>query len=493
MLVTTDQMRAIEETAFARGVSAGALMDQAGLAIADVVTQFFPKPAHATAFCGKGNNTGDVLVAARHLIDRGWTVHLDESHDPSELADLPAKHRQALQSKLETRKPLIPTIALDGLLGIGVKGAPREPIAPAIERLDRLRRTHHTCVFAADLPSGLDADTGEPSTPCVTADVTVTIGHCKIGLVADAATNHVGRLSLAKLPELSTVDQSPVTNPAAILAPQNLHPLLPTHAFDSHKGKWGRVGIIAGARGTLGAARLCSEAAVRGGGGLVTLYVKPDAFELFATSCIPEVMVKSVADYREVLDYPLDALGIGPGLGDQHDEEILEILRQIEKPTVADADALNALARNSSQLSTLNSQHLLTPHPGEFARLAPELAHLPRAEAAQRFADERGVTLLFKGARTIIAERDRALLYNTTGNPGMGTGGMGDVLTGVIAAFLGQGCLPRDGASLGAWLCGRAAERYVFGPMGSPETLIASEVIRHLGPALHDLRSGSCY
>ncbi len=519
MLVTTEQMRAIEEAAFARGISAEALMDQAGLAIADVVTQFFPRPGHAIAFCGKGNNTGDVLVAARHLVDRGWTIELDESYEAKELSDLPAKHRQALQSAIRDPQSAIPSVALDGLLGIGIKDAPRDPIASAIERLNVLRRDENVFVFAADVPSGLDADSGKPHTSCVTADCTITIGQCKVGLVADTATNQVGRLSLAELPALAhppTSHQPPVprsrplvspfgsrraescpepsqapvlTNHAELLAPVLLRPLLPVHEFDSHKGKWGRVGIVAGARGTLGAARLCSEAAVRAGGGLVTLYVKPDAFELFATSCIPEVMVKSVDDYREALDDKLDALAIGPGLGDQHDEEILEILHRTEAPMVADADALNALARHQSEIRNPKSEILLTPHPGEFARLAPDLADLPRAEAAHRFADRHPVTLLLKGARTVVAHREQPLRYNTTGNPGMGSGGMGDVLTGILAAFLAQGCEARDAGSLGAWLCGRAAEIYVFSKMGSPETLIASEIITNLGPAMRALRS----
>ncbi len=487
MLVTTHQMRAIEDHAFSRGVTAEALMDLAGLAIADVVSQFFPQPAHARVFCGKGNNAGDVLVTALHLIERGWTVDLDESYPDNDLSELPARHLAALRPRCS--QGLRPTIALDGLLGIGVKGAPRDPIASAITRLETLREESHVFVFSADLPSGLDANTGQPGDPCVTADVTVTIGQCKIGLVADNATNHVGRLALAQLPDLASAPRSADPDPADLLVPRVLAPLLPLHDFDSHKGKWGRVGIIAGARGTLGAARLCSESAVRAGGGLVTLYVKPDAFELFATSCVPEVMVKAVDDYRSALDDPLDALAIGPGLGDQSDEEVLEILRRIAVPTVADADALNTIARHRSPFPNHSSPLLLTPHPGEFSRLAPGLANLSRAEAAQRFTDERGVTLLLKGARTIIAEHRQPLRINTTGNPGMGTGGMGDVLTGVLAAFLAQGCSARDAASLGAWLCGRAAERYVFGPTGSPETLVASEVIRHLGPALRDLRS----
>ena len=487
MLLSTTEMKALEQSAFDRGVSAEALMDEAGLAIANVATQFFPTPAHALLVCGKGNNTGDILVAAHHLADRGWTLTLDQSYPASDLAPLPAKHLKSLQSKIGNPKSKIPAIVLDGLLGIGTTGSPREPARSAIERLNTIRENHRTFVFAADIPSGLDADTGQPAAPCVTADCTITIGQCKIGLVADTATNHVGRLALAELEDLRPASSA---NHASLITN---HAQLPLHEFDSHKGKWGRVGIVAGSRGFLGAARLCAAAAVHAGGGLVTLYVKPNAYELFASSCIPEVMVKSVENYASVLTDPLDALAIGPGLGDNHDTEILEILRDTTIPTLADADALNALARNPSQLSTLNPQLVLTPHPGEFARLAPDLADLPRAEAAQQFVDRHPVTLLLKGARTIIAERNQPLKYNTTGNPGMGSGGMGDVLSGVCAALLAQGCTARDAAALGAWLCGRAAEGHVFGPYGSPESLSASYVIDHLGTAFTALRDPNSF
>ncbi|MGC1481558.1 MAG: NAD(P)H-hydrate dehydratase, partial [Chthoniobacterales bacterium] len=416
------------------------------------------------------------------------TLSLDRAYPESDLSPLPAKHLHRLQthdfSQLSTNNHQ-PTIALDGLLGIGTTGSPREPVSSAIKRLNLLRRDQHTFVFSADVPSGLDADTGQPGKPCVIADCTITIGHGKVGLVADAATDHVGRLALAELEDLRPAS---FTNHGCLIT-NHAKRLLPARDFDSHKGKWGRVGVIAGSRGLLGAARLCSAAAVRSGGGLVTLYVKPDAYELFATSCIPEVMVKPIDDYTAALDDHLDSLAIGPGLGSDHDDEILTILRETTIPTLADADALNALARNPSQLSSLASQLVLTPHPGEFARLAPDLADRPRAEAAQRFADRHPLTLLLKGARTVIAEREQPLLYNSTGNPGMGSGGMGDVLSGVGAALLAQGCSPRDAASLAAWLGGRAAECFVFSSAGSPETLTASHVIDHLGPSFEALRS----
>jgi NAD(P)H-hydrate epimerase len=484
MLLTCAEMKRVEEAAFARGVEAEALMDAAGTAIARAVLDFFPSPAHAVVFCGKGNNAGDVLVAARHLAALGWSLELDLAFPETDFSPLAAKKFVELgapsKSEIENRKP---EIILDGLLGIGAAGTPREPVPSAIRRINALRENRGAFVVAADLPSGLDGDTGAAADPCVVADLTVTIGQPKTGLVADAATNFVGRLALAPLPELAT-DEG---DSAELLTPELLRPLRKPAPFDSHKGLWGRVGILAGSRGFLGAAHICAEAALRAGGGLVTLYALPDAYELLATVAPPEVMVKPVRDHREALEDRLDAIGIGPGLGSANDDAILAVVTSFPGPAVVDADALNALSRRGLP-AALAGPRLLTPHPGEMARLFPESVHLPRREAAERFAARHGVTLLLKGARTVIAEADAPTVFNTTGNPGMGSGGMGDALTGVCAALLAQKHSPREAAMLGAWLCGRAAERYVFGPNGSPESLVASEVIRDLGGAFRDLQ-----
>ena len=155
---------------------------------------------------------------------------------------------------------------------------------------------------------------------------------------------------------------------------------------------------------------------------------------------------------------------------------------------VVDADALNVLSKNPSAWPKLAGPRLFTPHPGEMARLFPRSKTLPRREAAEKFAADHGLTLLLKGARTVIATPGQPTAFNTTGHPGMGSGGMGDALTGVTAALLGAGRSPHEAAMLGAWLCGRAAERFIFGPGGSPESLLAMDVIAHLGAAFRELR-----
>ncbi len=492
MLVSPAEMKTIENAAFARGVLAEDLMDRAGRAMADVVSQFFPLAGHVILFCGKGHNAGDILVAAAHLASRGWTLGLDLAFPESELAPLMAKKLAALRATHHGQacSGARSLVILDGLLGIGSSGEPREPIASAIRRIQKLRKEHHAFVFAADLPSGLDGLTGRPAVACVQADCTVTIGLVKSGLLADEATNYVGRLALVPLEEL----QHTGGDPATLLTPDFLTQLLPPRNFDSHKGTWGRLGVVAGSPQYLGAARFCSAAAVAAGAGLVTLYATPETAAALRGWCAPEVMVKSVSHLAAALDDRMDALAIGPGLDDAYDEEILKIVSRAECPIVVDADALNALSRHPGALATCKGPRLLTPHPVEMERLVSGSLKSDRRASAEAFVHNHAhCTLLLKGARTVITSKDSPTRFNSTGNPGMGTGGMGDVLTGVCGALLAAGMAPVDAASLGAWLCGRAAEAYIFGPEGSPQSLTPSQTISALGSAFRALGVSGSY
>ncbi len=198
-------------------------------------------------------------------------------------------------------------------------------------------------------------------------------------------------------------------------------------------------------------------------------------------------MVKPVQSYDSLLEEPIDVWALGPGLGKARAGEILALIRDAKQPMVVDADGLNILAENSATLNELQGARLLTPHPGEMQRLFPT-AKMSRAEIATKFCAQHTLTLLLKGSRTIVAEAGRPLSYNTTGNPGMATGGMGDVLTGVCAALLGAKLLPHDAARVGAWLCGRAAELAVCNGHASEESLLPGDVLDHLGAAFSDLR-----
>ncbi len=481
MIVTPAEMIAIETAAFARGVSAEDLMEEAGRGMAEMVRQFFPKAGRALLACGKGNNAGDVLVAGRVLAEQGWAVDLDLAFPADAMGVLAAKKLEEF-SRVDPRgHPAAASgrlVCLDGLLGLGVTGEPREPVAAAISRINERRMRDHAFVFSADVPSGLDALSGKASAVCVQADFTVTIGFVKSGLLADAATNLVGRLALVPLEALLYQGG----DNAMISSPSMLRHLLAPRDFDSHKGTWGRVGVVAGSPNFPGAACLCSHAAVAAGAGLVTLYALPETAGILRSRCIPEVMVREVDHLESVLDERLDAIAIGPGLGETNDAAILRILEKASCPVVVDAGALNAAARHPGSFGNAPAPRLLTPHPGEMERLAPGSIRRDRREVAEDFvATHPGMTLLLKGARTVMAEAGEPTRFNPTGNPGMGSGGMGDTLTGVCAALLARGLRPMDAATVGAWVCGRAAEHTVFCENGSPESLTASDVIRGLG------------
>ncbi len=475
MILTAAQMVDAERAAFARGESAEGFMEIAGQRMAEFVQQFHPRPGTCRVFAGKGHNGGDVLVAARHLADAGWRIEIEPVFPTQDLAPLTATQLASIPPKTSAA-PDYPLVALDGLLGIGSKGEPLEPVASAIRQINQLRREKAAWVLAADLPSGLSVE----------ADATLTMGFAKTSLLTDDATNFVGRLGIATLPGL----QAPLdADPAEVLVAENLRHLLPPRSFDSHKGNYGRVAIVAGSRNYPGAARLCSAAAVHAGAGLVTLFVPPEIVPTLSAAVIPEVIVSPVEDFAELLGKKFDAVAIGPGLGRERDEMVRGFVRDCPLPCVVDADALNAISDSPEVLKSGAGPRLLTPHPLELERIFPN-QNLPRRAWLEAFVGEFPVTLLLKGARTIIGQAGSASSYNSTGHPGMGSGGMGDVLSGVCAALIAQGKTSLEAAKLGAWVCGRSAEIALRDGRFSQESLSASAVIDFLGPAFCDLRNG---
>ena len=494
MILTSAEMKALEERTFAGGATPAALMEEAGATMAAAVRQFFPEPGKCVVFFGKGHNGGDALVAARYLARRGWKVELQPVFEPEAWSALTVRKQREFRES-QTGVTVAPRqesgaafVVLDGLLGIGAGGPLREPIRAAAREIHRLRTRENATVFALDLPTGLDADTGAADDDCVIADFTLTVGFAKAGLLADAATRYVGRLAVLPLAELSA--RADAADFDTVATASELSPLLPRRAFDRHKGECGRVGIVAGSPGLTGAAVLCAEACVHAGAGLVTLYVTPEIYPLIAGRIAPEVMVKEAASYLDVLDGRHDVLAVGPGLGTDREPELLKLIQRAPQPMIIDADALNILARRTDLLARCAGPRLLTPHPGEMARLDPASPRRTRTETVREFARRYPVTLLLKGARTIVGEAAQPLSYNSTGNPGMATGGMGDVLTGVCAALAGQGLSLYDAARLGAWLGGRAAELAVFDGAESEESLSATHVIARLGAACKNLRAG---
>lgn len=480
-------MRASEQAAIGRGVSVETLMDQAGDGVARAIRKFFPNPGTCVVFAGKGHNGGDALVAATCLKQAGWKIDLQLPFPEEECSELTRKKLQVFRDARDQNNEVSSKrIVLDGLLGTGAKSFLREPIRRSAREINSLRREENHFVFAVDLPTGLDADSGDTDPEdSVVADFTLTIGFAKHGLIVDPALDFVGRIEVVPLRDLT----AEISAPNEIVATSDsLTSLLPRRKFRSYKNQFGRIGVVAGSKGFVGAALMTTAGALRAGAGLVELFVLEEIYEVVASAAPVEAMVKPVRKYRDLLEENPDVWAVGPGLGTARAPEILNLIENATQPMVLDADGLNVLANKTDILKRSRGPRLLTPHPGEIQRLF-DVGKMVRSGVAKNFCEQFPVTLLFKGSRTIVCERGKPMSYNTTGNPGMSTGGMGDVLTGVCAGLAGRKLALYDVARLGAWACGRAAEISIFNFGASEESLLPTDVLDHLGTVFNELRT----
>jgi NAD(P)H-hydrate epimerase len=442
---------------------------------------------------GKGHNGGDALLAADCLQRAGWKIDLHLAFPENECSELTRKKLQALRDSQSKRGVGAPSpnrtslLILDGLLGLGAKPLLREPIRACAREINRRRAEENAYVFAVDLPTGLDGDSGETDPEdCVKADFTVAIGAAKYGLVVDSVLDFVGRIEVVFLADLAT---SETKANEFVATARSLGHILGRRQFSAYKNLVGRIGVVSGSEGFLGAAILATKGALRSVAGLVNLFVPRELYSIVAALAPDEAMVKPVRSYKDLVEQGnVDVWAVGPGLGTARASEVMELIEQDEQPMVVDADGLNMLAEKTQILNRCRGPRLLTPHPGEMKRLF-DYGKMSRAGTARHFCDKYPVTLLYKGSRTIVCQRDHPLSYNCTGTPGMATGGMGDVLTGVCAGLIGQKVSPFDAARIGAWVCGRAAEIAVFQAGESEESLLPRDVIALLGAAFNDLRN----
>lgn len=425
-------------------------------------------------YAGKGNNAGDAIGLAAAL---GRPVVLRFACPPECLSADSLQQLKKLQTPLSVSppEPGEGLLILDGLLGSGAAGTLRAPYAELVEELNALRAASpRSLTLALDIPTGL----GMPNSPAVQADVTATIGCVKPMMLADDAIDAVGRILCIPLPEV----ELPPNAARDVLDVPLVRSWQPRRAYSCFKNRAGRVVVVAGSPGMLGAAQMAAEAAVAAGAGLVVLYVRREAYPLLAARVTPEVMVRCVDSYAEIEEPSAQALLIGPGLGMLPAPEaaaLEQLAAHFPGPVVLDADALNAAAREGWQLCP---HWILTPHPGEMRRLYPTAA-AERITAATRFVERGGCTLLLKGARSIIAGADGRIFYNASGGPYMANGGQGDVLGGVLAALAAQGWPPVEAAAAAAWACGRAAE-FAWAAAGYPPAVPAMQVLRALPQVL---------
>lgn len=495
--VSIAEMLDAEADAIRKGATEASLLETAGQNLGDCIHHIHPQPGTAIAYVGKGHNAGDALVALSQLRDsHGWSVGFRAAFPIAECAQLVQVHAMALGDGCELAHapdPITsgyPLILIDGLLGTGSKGSPRPPMNVLIREMNELRSGAGAKVIAVDLPSGVDADTGMVADGAVIADLTLMIANAKAGLLRESCANHTGALGLVPLDLLQRSGSSGLE----LISPQTLDIGKLPRAHDSHKGTSGTVSLLVGSHAYPGAAVIAGMGALRAGAGLVFIYVPNSVLEIVRKLSPPEVITKGYDTLEKLAEDDADARVVGCGLGSLNRDEwkwLGQSLKGSDTPTVIDADALNAIASNNA-MDLLNENHVITPHPGEFKRLCPELSEMAREEAALEFSNKHPSTLLLKGSRSLVAKSGELLRCNSTGHAGMASGGQGDLLAGVIGARLAYGESPYDAASLSAWLCGRAAElALVEHPPQSTESLTASDTAKWLGQAWLDWRRSS--
>ena len=498
-VLSIPDMIAREKAAFATGLTARQLMEAAGAAMAAQLPAIYPRADDYLVLVGKGNNGGDGLVVARCLAVMGEPVRVVLTADEDKLGELPQSRLARLRAECPYVEiapwspavifPASGGVVVDALLGVQAKGELRGALAEIVAKLNAERARLFFRTAALDLPTGLAAfaDGTAPANrdAAVIADVTLAVGFAKDVLCREALSGWVGRL------EIAPWSREPATGAEGqALVPHELAGFLPRRNAFSYKGDFGKLAVVAGRVGFTGAPVLCVQAAQAIGAGLLSVVTHPDAQPIVAAHAPPESMVSAWVrgETPEVIT-TASAIAIGPGLGTSVDTlAMLKAVLAVGCPLVIDADAITVLAKNLPLLVKAKGPVVLTPHVGEMGRLIGRKFSPDEREAvAREFTDKYNVTLVLKGTRTLIAARGQPFWINTSGNPGLSTGGTGDTLTGIIAGLLAQKLAPLDAAQLGVWLHGHAAD-LVLASRGCEEGLTPTMLAGHLGAALVSLR-----
>ncbi len=481
-------------------------MERAGEGLAQAIAQIIREQklsAQVGVVAGKGNNGGDGFAAAVSLAKLGTKSRILVLYPEKDLSQ-DARH---FYQKAKTDKAIeiiaAPTIALlrkhaariadvsvlvDTILGTGFHGSPTGIVNEAIDLINAFTG----CVVAADVPSGLDASTGKAE-KAVKADVTATMGFCKSGFLLEQAMNFVGALQVVDIgipKELSDTVQSTFH----LLDQNMISELLPRRARISHKGTYGHVLIIGGSVGMTGAAILSARAALRAGSGLVTIACPSQVQPIIAEGCV-EAMTLPIPENKnpsfllnKIQSGNYRAIVLGPGIGRSPSvqKQVVHLLQAVTLPLVVDADALYAMAEQKINLKKIKSKNvILTPHVGEFARLLHKDQDSFKKSLwgeVAKYNLNSGVIVVLKSNITGISDSNNGVLFSTLGNPGMATAGMGDVLSGAIGSFLGQGLQALDAACAGVYIHGAAGD--IAAKKKGFYGLIASDVIESLPKAI---------
>ena len=512
-VVTSEEMRAIEAAAIDEvNVPALTLMENAARAAADAIAACYPQARRIGIACGRGNNGGDGLALLRCLSTRGYeaTAFIAARLDRLSL-DAARQFVSCEQLGLSPKSAPDPAsggatagdfdLWVDALLGTGLNRPVEGPVARWVEWLGDLRG--EVPLVAIDLPTGLDASAAVAPGPHLTADLTVALGFPKVANVLAPAADAGGRLWLG---DLGVPLPEPPPGPDALYQSrrEDLEGRLRPRPRGGHKGSFGHVVVAGGATGYTGAVVLAARAAVRGGAGLVTAAVPEHVVHVVDAGSI-ESMTLAMPSLREgwsrdAVEPLLEAvasraspgaLALGPGLGVTDDARVLarQMVARSRAPMVLDADGISAFAGDAKALRARDSHLVLTLHPGELARLlgvATEAVTADRWGHARRAARETSAVVVLKGRQTLIADPALGTWVNPTGNPGMASGGSGDVLTGLVAALLAQGLDPPSAARLGVYVHGRAGD--LAAEKWGETSLAASDLIAELGATFQSLQ-----
>ncbi len=506
---TAAEMRALDARAIRElGIPGPRLMDNAGTGAAALIARWLApiRGKAVVVVCGKGNNGGDGFVVARRLKARGAAVRVflvgRRAEVRGDAADALGRWRGRVE-EVEEPSGLARALGgadgiVDALLGTGVSGAARGPVAAAIEAINRAG-AGGVPVVALDLPSGLDSDRGALLGPTVKAWRTVTFAGLKRSLLLAPAAAQAGVVEIGDIGVPAEAARRGITTWRLEIA--DVRPSFPPRDLDAHKGRFGHLLVVAGSLGKTGAAVLAGRAALRSGVGLCTLAAPASQQPIVAaqapeymTEALPETAAQSLAleakDRLLELARRMDAVAIGPGLSlDPETQELARVLiRELQRPMVVDADALSALAGHLDLLRHAAGPRVLTPHPGEMARMLGttiEAVQADRIEMARTFAREHRVAIALKGAHTVIGGPDGHVTINPTGNPGMAKGGAGDVLTGIVGALLAREIEPAAALRAGCYLHGLAGD--VAARERGEYAMLASDIIESLPAALRAL------
>ena len=492
-ILNAEQMRNVDRRTIERfGVPSIVLMENAALAVVDAIAGHYPDADRVAIICGLGQNGGDGFAVARHLENRGVVPVLVVVGDRAavkgdSLINLTICERLGIpiydvltSGEVETAlaHSADADLVVDALFGTGLNRAPSGIHADVIRGIAELRIP----VLAIDLPSGANASSGEPFDPCLQAEVTVTFAAPKLCHVFEPAALYCGEVIVAdiSIPEIAIDDELVAL---AMITPKDVEAQVAPRLASTHKGTYGHVAVIAGSPGRSGAAVMCARGAIRTGAGLVSVMTDAETARLVHAGSV-ESMTHSGTDLHAFLQNK-SAVLIGPGLADDDAsyDKVRAILDTVELPTIIDASALNAFAARAADLNPRKLPRVITPHPGELARLLDtdtKSINADRIAAAREAARVTGCVVVLKGHQSLVAEPDGHIYVNPTGNPGMATGGMGDVLAGMIAALLARDTDPLDAACAAVYLHGLAGDllKDEFGDTGLSAMDLADRIPR---------------